>query len=284
MLSKQTWRKLSATLATALLSFQLLRIISNPGAQVANGAGGGGSDDEKDRFTISNHDSIQIAKETNKQIQKSHGTSMNRYPDEYLAVKLYLDHNLDSTPKRKILSFGSSTGEEAITLASLYFNSEKHDDYRIYAVDIDEPTLTIARKNAEKYNIPESKIYFFNGMETNIDFYGEYDVIFANSVLCFHGSGNAGFASMYEAITTRFPFNDFESTLLTLDASLKEGGLLAIVNSNYEFGDSNVSKRYEAVAQCEGNFVPKVDAEKKVLVDLDMKVKRDCVWVKTTSI
>ena len=83
-----------------------------------------------------------------KQIQLSHATNLNRYPDEYGAVKTYFDHNALLKPG-KILSFGSSTGEEAISLVNMYFQSSEYKDWTIYGVDIDEATLKTARDNSK---------------------------------------------------------------------------------------------------------------------------------------
>jgi len=216
-----------------------------------------------------------------KQIQLSHTTAMNRYPDEYAAVKEYVEEHMASKPNMKFLSFGSATGLEAISLASLYFYHSKHSDINIYGVDLDQKTLDEAKENVAKQNPPilEPKISFFNGNDADIDDYGKYDVIFANSVLCFHGRGKIP----AKAITKHFSFDDFEATLTDLDASLREGGLFAMVNSNYYFEDSVVAKRYKRVANCTGNFVPKVDRVKNILVENPDNKALDCVWMKESS-
>jgi len=215
------------------------------------------------------------------QIQVSHTTAMNRYPDEYTAVKEYVEDHMSSTPNMKFLSFGSSTGLEAISLASLYFNDTKHSNITIYGVDIDQTTLNEAKQNVAKQNPPilESKISFFNGKDTDINAYGKYDVIFANSVLCFHGSRDASAKN----IMAHFSFDDFEATLTNLDTSLREGGLFAMVNSNYFFEDSTVGKRYKRVANCTTNFVPKLDRVTKILVQNPDNKAVDCVWMKESS-
>lgn len=56
-----------------------------------------------------------------KVIQVSHATAMNRYPDEYAAVQSYLRTQFPAK-QLKLMSFGSSYGAEAISLATLYFN------------------------------------------------------------------------------------------------------------------------------------------------------------------
>jgi len=221
------------------------------------------------------------------QIQLSHSTSMNRYPDEYKAVQEYL-HGRDSNNKAskyKLLSFGSATGEEAITLATMYYpdNGGGEDNTVIFGVDLHQESINTARaswvaattNNGGKI-IPEGKVTFLNGKDTSISAHGMYDAIFANSVLCYHDKG-----SNPESILKKYPFEQFESSLGYLDASLKVGGVLAIVNTNYHFSRSEISKRYTPLlAKC-ANFVPKVDAETVAYERSDNNNRmEDCVWVK----
>jgi len=188
-------------------------------------------------------------------------------------------HKLEVKSAASILSFGSSTGEEAITLATDYFGGPKYANVKIFGADIDEPTLEKARENIRKQSsrIPESKIVLFNGRNTNIDVHGRYDIIFANRVLCYHGP------YPLEQIVNRFPFSDFESILATLDASLKVGGIIAIVNMSYNFEDSELARRYEPVSMCTGNLVPRVSIEKNRLIDHAKTEEMNCVWVKKKS-
>ena len=69
----------------------------------------------------------------------------------------------------KILSFGSSSGEELVTLAMFFGNSE------IFGVELDEDSIKTAKKNTKNVerinisnNIPDEK----------------FDIIFCMSVLC----------------------------------------------------------------------------------------------------
>jgi len=220
-----------------------------------------------------------------KQIQISHATSMNRYPNEFAIVKEYVDEHMSSKSKKKFLSFGASTGLEAISLATMYFNGTKHPDIEIYGVDLDPKTLEEAKQNVVKHIPQEPKIIFFNGKDKDIDYYGPYDVIFANSVLCFNpDSSNPDGEINLKNIMNHFNFDEFEDVLVTIDASLREGGLFAMVNSNYHFKDSSVAKRYKTVGNCtEENFVPKVDREKNILVWKEQDKALGCVWMKERS-
>jgi len=210
-----------------------------------------------------------------KQIPASLQTKMNRYPDEYAAVKQYVEDSLSDKPNKRILSFGAATGFEAISLATLYFTGAKHANTLIYGVDLDQHSLDKGMKNVASHVPPieDNKITFFNGKDTHIEKYGKYDAIFANSVFCLLGIGTFG----------AYSFEDFENSLRYLDASLNEGGLLAIVNMSYEFSESMLAKRYKPVAKCAGNFVTRYNREKDEWVSLNKKDKMDCVWVKERS-
>ena len=205
------------------------------------------------------------------QIQDSHVTAFNRYPEEYSFAKQYFDDHLSTKTDKKLLSFGASTGEEAITLATKYFIGIEPT---VYGVDLDQRSLNKAQQNiAHNEDIEDGKITLFNGKDTYITEYGPYDAIFANSVLCFNGK-----RTKPHDIVERFSFEKFEGILNYLDSSLNVGGLLSIVNTNYHFSDSDIAKRYKPLTKCPGNFVKKVDKDTVQFVDADDSL--DCVWVK----
>lgn len=212
-------------------------------------------------------------KETRRQVQRSHATYENRYPQEYQAVAEYINNNEPSNPMMKMLSFGSSTGEEAVSLGKLYFNSSKFRNLTIYGVDLDQASLEIAKQKVIGLTDAIPKIEFFNGNDKNIDLYGPYDVIFANSVLCIHPFS-------IKRTLTNFNFHDFESVLEILDASLKEGGLLAMVNTNYYLEDTELASRYISIAKCGGNFVPRINHTTNEILHTKQSEMMDCVWVR----
>ena len=96
------------------------------------------------------------------QIQLNHLSKMNRYPDEYKAVREHLrspgSNNMtskyklitfnSSTGKKKfkLLSFGSSTGKEAITLATMYYPDNNSGDNTImFRVDLHRESIDKAK-------------------------------------------------------------------------------------------------------------------------------------------
>jgi SAM-dependent methyltransferase len=209
------------------------------------------------------------------QIQVSHYTHLDRYADEYRQT---VEFTAQSTPT-KILSFGCSTGEEAVTLATLYFPSS---DVKIYGVDLDDEILNkadrLARtsKSPDGKQIPEGKITFFNGDSTTIDQHGPFDIIFANSVLC-RNPALLNIGIMMDI----FPVSDFEEIMQSLDESLKIGGLLAIINSNYDFMETEVGrKKYNAISKCLGNFVPRIDTENRQYIDTYFLIPQECLYQK----
>ncbi|KAL7481567.1 hypothetical protein ACHAW6_007248 [Cyclotella cf. meneghiniana] len=214
-----------------------------------------------------------------KPIQVSHATGMNRYPDEYLAVKEFLRKRSSTGKTIKLLSFGSSYGNEAISLATLYFNDEEgFPDVTIHGFDIDDETIRVSKEHVARHE-KHLPVHFFDGRETPLNFDGKYDAIFANSVLCDATSDPMS----VEVVEAHFPFRDFEASLLKLDAALNDGGAHAIINSSYNFADSTLADRYEVVSQCSGDFVPKIDLEKHEFVFNSENAKRDCVWRKRRS-
>jgi len=215
------------------------------------------------------------------QIQDSHSTSMNRYPDEYIAVQKYfqIQASEDGTKNKALLSFGSSTGEEAITLASMYFSSNK---FTVFGVDLDDNSLVKAKASAAAHTpkLDDGKISFFNGKDTDMSVNGPYDAIFANSVLCSHGNTSHGGGATPKSIVKKYPFSDFEASLEYLDANLNVGGVLAIVNTNYHFSDTKLYKKYKTLEQCSRNFVKKVDVNNVAYEEHSDVGMHDCVWIK----
>ena len=189
---------------------------------------------------------------TTRQNQFSHATSENRYPHVFAEVHrlsnaLLHDHSNallhDHAPK--ILSFGSSTGQEALTLASKYFHHSI-----IVGVDVDEPTLSAARRTCAEANVSD-RVFFFNGEQRPLDSLGTYDIIFADSVLCRHAW------NFHVKAMEWYPFSLFEETTRQLDQVLNAGGILVMINTNYRFQDTSVAHAYKEarVEKC-GNFVP----------------------------
>jgi len=199
-----------------------------------------------------------------KQIQHSHATMENRYPHVYHEVsRLARSTHWAGNRPAKILSFGSSTGKEAVTLARRYFPRSQ-----IVGVDIDEATLNEARATCANYS---SRVTFFNGKEQPLSAHGTYDVIFANSVLTLY---NKQFSA--SRIPELYPFHNFEEIIGKLTDVLQSGGLLCIVNTNYRLEDTSFAARFdlEPVSGCT-NFVPLFDKN-----GMQLPIRDVCVYRK----
>jgi len=161
----------------------------------------------------------------------------------------------------------------------MYFSSNK---FTVFGVDLDDDSLVKAKASAAAHTpkFDDGKISFFNGKDTDMSVNGPYDAIFANSVLCNHGHKVSP-----QSIVTNYPFSDFEATLDYLDANLNVGGVLAIVNTNYYFSETQLSKKYKTLEQC-SNFVSKIEVRyiddvKYVAWERHTDVGMyDCVWIK----
>jgi SAM-dependent methyltransferase len=165
------------------------------------------------------------------QVQTRQDTQVNRYPEIFAAVGNLTRsrHNGDFT----VLSYGCSTGEEVRTLRQLYFPR-----CRIVGLDVSAEAIARARQNSDDLQ----NVAFDMGTDLNLENYGPYDVIFAMSVFCrWPESGSMN------SILTLFPFEHFEERLHVLDKSLRPGGCLVLVNANYNFFDSTVSRNYDLI-------------------------------------
>jgi Methyltransferase domain len=163
--------------------------------------------------------------------QKSSYTSLDRYPAIFSAVRLYSEQNrATSQGKRKILSYGCSTGEECFSLRK-YF-----PDDDIYGCDIDQQVLAIAKRRSVGDNIT-----FFHSTPTEITRLGAFDIVFSLSSLCFYPEANVKYRR------NPFSFSQFRTNVEILDANLKQNGILIVYNANYSFLELPISSRYHVI-------------------------------------
>jgi hypothetical protein len=157
--------------------------------------------------------------------QISNFTGYDRYPGIFAYVNSLAGRN-----NSKILSYGCSYGLECLSLKK-YFNNS-----RIAGYDISAGNIQKARKN-----ISDPQIVFFTELE-DAGKYGNYDIIFAMSVLCRwpETENISGCSGIYE-------YEQFSSQIEILDGLLKNNGILVVYNANFRFTDTEVSKKYEAL-------------------------------------
>lgn len=188
------------------------------------------------------------------QIQRDRTTKSDRYPNIFSAVRHLLKDKADAPPK--ILSFGCSTGEEPLSLATLYFPTSS-----IIGLDASPEAIAVAKSERSL----QGRIVYDVSTPETLEKYGPYDAIFAMSVLCrWPTLENIADASEL------FPFPSYVKMVETLDRSLRKGGLLVIYNSHYSFSDTDLISNYEIALVPtirENGYVKHFDREGREIVD-----------------
>lgn len=165
--------------------------------------------------------------------QTEPNTQYNRYPKIFSTVERLSQNGAGGVRGvRRVLSFGCSSGEEAETLATLYFNQV--GDF-VVGTDANEKVLEIAQASNP---IPQRISYVSIGSLKNALF----DVVFAMNVLCVWP-----LSKYVDDLSELFPFSRFERMLEQIDEMLMPGGILVVYNANYLLQDCSISERYEAL-------------------------------------
>jgi trans-aconitate methyltransferase len=147
-------------------------------------------------------------------------TALNRYPEVFAAAA-------SAAPdSRRILSFGCSTGEECVTLAS-YFPAAQ-----IVGTDINPLNLLKAMKHRN------DRIRFVYANDRILNGFGGFDALFCMAVLR---------TSKRDHIANHYPFDRFVERVRYLESLVRPGGLLVIHNATYRFGDMAHRWAYETI-------------------------------------
>ncbi|MEO1086976.1 MAG: methyltransferase domain-containing protein [Acidobacteriota bacterium] len=150
-------------------------------------------------------------------------TKMDRYPEIFSQAR---DHFADRPGQDlKLLSFGCSTGEEALSLRT-YFPAAQ-----IVGVDISEWNLKKARERGADPGIR----FLFSDDET-LDREGPFDAVFAMAVLLRIAHRMEPAPSSEDV----YPLDKFDEQVRQLDGILKVGGLLVIYHTNYHLRDTSI--------------------------------------------
>jgi hypothetical protein len=128
--------------------------------------------------------------------------------------------------KLKILSFGCSTGEEIVTIRSIFPGADLYG-CEIEPVSLEEAIATTGHLAT-----------IFKSERASIRDHGPFDLINCASVLCLNPPTQ---------IQTLFPAEEFDELLAVLDSALLPGGLLALTNASYRFYDSPLAPYYDPV-------------------------------------
>lgn len=126
--------------------------------------------------------------------------------------------------KLRILSFGSSIGEELVTLRYLFPEDE------IYGCDINDKLVETSQRSVGHI------VTVFTSSAEEIAAHGPYDLIFASAVLCLFPTP--------DDFAEQFPVSRFDELIELFDQNLNPGGLLVITNASYRFVETPVAENY----------------------------------------
>lgn len=196
-------------------------------------------------------------------------TKMDRYPEIFSLVREHFE-SLDraDSPDLKILSFGCSTGEEALTLRDYFPKAQ------ILGVDISEWNLKQAR---EKNTRDENLRFLFSDADT-LKENGPFDAIFCMAVLLRIAHRMEPAPSSSDV----YPIDKFTEQIELLDGHLRTQGTLVVYHTNYHLRDTPIFDRYRVLPYdfTEKDLVPKYDTNNRLLPDSDTQ---DRVFIKTSD-
>ena len=159
--------------------------------------------------------------------QTTPATALNRYPVIFSACRDYFEgrHGI------RILSFGCSTGEEVITLRDYFL------DAVIIGAEINKHSLEICRKRR-----PDDKMIFIESTDEEIKRNGPYDAVFCMAV--FQREPHQITEKGITDLSGIYPFSKFEKQVCALDQYVREGGLMVVHFSQYDFRDTRAASKY----------------------------------------
>lgn len=160
--------------------------------------------------------------------QISNQTRLNRYPLIFQTSRDYLISQ--NKAQLKLLSFGCSTGEEVLSLASYM------PDAHIVGVDINKRCIEICRRNNQNQ---QHLFYPYNSKEFENE--KSFDAIFCMAV--FQRTENR--TRTNNSIAKGITFQRFESEISKLDSKLNEKGLLIIDHTDFDFRETKYALRYQ---------------------------------------
>ncbi|MBL0373153.1 class I SAM-dependent methyltransferase [Rhizobium sp. KVB221] len=159
-------------------------------------------------------------------VQFNFHTEMFRQTEQLAVARVRLQQTMPDR-RLKILSFGSSIGEEIATLRFMF------PDHDVYGCEIDDRLLDICRRSVG------ALATIFKSSVENIAAHGPFDLIVASAVLCLN-------PTPLNAVEL-FPVSRFDELVAMLDESLVPGGIFVITNAAYRFTESPVGKNYDTV-------------------------------------
>lgn len=152
-------------------------------------------------------------------------------PDRYPWLFSFVRDRLGDGPDRGLLSFGCSTGLEALSLRG-YFPEAK-----IKGLDIDPRNIARCRR------LRRNDIAFGVAATTEDEPSETFDAIFCLAVLC-NGKLVREDAKQSDPLIY---FETFERMVTDFARCLKPGGLLCLVTTNFRFCDTRISAEFDSV-------------------------------------
>lgn len=126
----------------------------------------------------------------------------------------------------RILSFGCSTGEEIVTLRSLFPQAD------LYGCEWDADVRSVARQSVGHL------ARIIDSTEEELAKNAPYDLINCSAVLCLNPPTQ---------IAHKFPSREFDNILRLLDRVLATDGVLVITNASYRFQSTPIAGKYDPV-------------------------------------
>jgi SAM-dependent methyltransferase len=155
--------------------------------------------------------------------------------DRYPRIFSFVQSQLGTGGKVKILSYGCSTGEEVFSLRRYFPQAE------IKGVDINPGNIAVCRRRLRQ--APDTALSFETASSTAGEAAASYDAIFCMAVLR-HGSlGNPGVTCCDHLLR----FEDFAKAVEDFDRCLRPGGLLIIRHSNFRLCDTPLAQAFETL-------------------------------------
>ncbi|HMA49008.1 MAG TPA: class I SAM-dependent methyltransferase [Magnetospirillaceae bacterium] len=152
-------------------------------------------------------------------------------PDRYPWLFSFVRDHLGDGAERRLLSFGCSTGLEALSLRR-YFPKAA-----ITGLDISPANIAACRRHGR------ADIAFAVADSTAGEAERSYDAIFCLAVLC-HGTLTATRAERCDPLVE---FATFERMVADFARCLKPGGLLCLVTTNFRFADTATAAGFTPV-------------------------------------
>jgi SAM-dependent methyltransferase len=158
-------------------------------------------------------------------------------PDRYPWMFQFAAASLGAASNLRLLSFGCSRGDEALTLSKYFPNAA------IKGVDVDPANIAHCRSRFPAG--PPRLLSFATAATTELEAAGSYDAIFCLAVLC---RGDLTTTNA-QVCSPSLLFENFETTIADFARCLKPGGILFLHTTNFRFCDTACAADFDVVLE-----------------------------------